>query len=552
MVISNSNNPDELTGSSEVIIEQTHKSDSNSGPLGWLKSFGRLLIPPSLAVSTKLAISIGIMISIGMSLLGAAIIHNQTKLLNQQTHTYGRTVVDQMAQAAKEPLLANDSLLLDILTYNLAAAENVLGTAIYSTEYKIISSSGRNPFEAYAPFSNQEKKHLNGSQNILEWEWKYSPSGSLDAVSFFSPVRFRDVILGYALISYSREAMTQAKYESVRSIVVATIVLIILGIVMSYLLGRRLTRPLDSLMNASRAMELGQYDYRIKDARKDEIGHLMNSFNLMAQGMLEKSQVVDAFSRHVPPNVTKEIINNLEPVELDGKHVVGSVMFVDIVGFTAKSEAMTPQGVAQLLNEFYTIITQTIHLYKGTIDKYMGDCAMLIFGIPEEDTSHVFHSIAYAIFLQRLMDRKNAQRISRGESPVYLRIGVNTGEMLAGNMGPKERLQYTVVGDAVNLASRLSSQASADQIIISEETYCLPGIKERVIATKHQSVQIRGKSEPVTTYIVESVTGIYETVMDRQITAALTQLDEQMPLNLTAQHESMNQSQNSGNQQYLL
>ena len=550
-MISNNNNPDKLAASSRASREQAREPGSSNSS-EQLESFDKLLITSGLAVSTKLAISIGIMISIGMSLLGATIIHNQTQFLNQQTQTYGRTVVDQMAQAAKEPLLVNDSLLLDVLTYNLAAAENVLGTAIYSTEYKIISSSGRNPFETYAPFSTQEKQHLDSSQKMLEWKWESSPSGSLDAVSFFSPVRFKDIILGYAMISYSREAMTQAKYESVRSIVVATIILIMLGIVMSYFLGRRLTRPLDSLMNASRAMEMGQYDYRIKEARKDEIGHLMNSFNLMAQGMLEKSQVVDAFSRHVPSNVSSEIIKNLEPVELGGKHVVGSVMFVDIVGFTAKSEAMTPQGVAKLLNEFYTIITQTIHLYKGTIDKYMGDCAMLIFGIPEEDSSHVFHSIAYAIFLQRLMERKNAQRISCGESPVHLRIGVNTGEMLAGNMGSKERLQYTVVGDAVNLASRLSSQASANQIIISEETYCLPGIKERIIATKHQSVQIRGKTDPVTTYIVENVKGIYEAVMDRQINGILSQLDEQIPLNLTTQYGSINKIQNSDKQQHLL
>ncbi len=201
MVITNGNNPDELTDSSEVVMEQTHESDSSADPKGWPKSFSKLLIPPGLPVSTKLAISIGIMITIGMSLLGATIIHNQTKLLNQQIHTYGRTVVDQMAQAAKEPLLANDSLLLDVLTYNLATAENVLGTTIYSTEYKIISSSGRNPFEPYAPFSNQERKHLNSNQKILEWQWQYSPSGSLDAVSFISPVRFKDVVLGYAMIS---------------------------------------------------------------------------------------------------------------------------------------------------------------------------------------------------------------------------------------------------------------------------------------------------------------------------------------------------------------
>lgn len=531
MLISDNKSQDRKVDSSESITQSARKTHPLN-LIDQLRSLGKSWGLSSLPVSTKLAISIGIMITIGMSLLGAVIIHNQTKLLNQQTYTYGRTVVGQMAQAAKEPILANDTLLLDVLAYNLAAAEDVMGTAIYSAENKIISSSGRNPFERYAPYTGQENNYLDGGLKILEWEWQRSPSGSIDAVSFISPVNFKDVNLGYVMISYSRKSMTQAIYESVRSIIVATVILILLGIIMSYLLGRRLTRPLDRLMDASRAMESGQYDYQIKEARNDEIGHLMNSFNLMAQGMLQKSQVEDAFSRHVPPNVASEIINNLEPIKLGGEHVTASVMFVDIVGFTAKSEAMTPHGVAELLNEFYTIITQTAYLYKGTIDKYMGDCAMLIFGIPESDPDHVFHSIAYAIFLQRLMERKNAQRISRGESPVHLRIGVNTGEMLAGNMGSRERLQYTVVGDAVNLASRLSSQANADQIIISEETYKRPGIEDKIKATKYQSVRIRGKAELVTTYIVDNVRGTWGDVTDKQIDNILQQYNEQMFLDL--------------------
>lgn len=534
MLVSGNKSQARTVDSPGSTADQVHKSDLN-GPTGWIRSLAKQWLPSSLPVSTKLAISIGIMITIGMSLLGAVIIHNQTKLINQQIYTYGSTLVNQMAQASKDSMLANDTLLLDVLTYNLATAEDILGTAIYSAEHKIISSTGRNPFEPYAPYTGQEKNQLYGSLRILDWEWKHSPSGALDAVSFITPINFKDVTLGYAMISYNRKSMTQAISESVRSIVAATIILILLGIVMSYLLGRRLTRPLDRLMDASRAMELGQYDYQIQGTRNDEIGHLMNSFNLMARGMLQKSQVEDAFSRHVPPSVASEIINNLEPIKLGGKHVVASVMFVDIVGFTAKSEAMTPHGVAELLNEFYTIITQTAHLYKGTIDKYMGDCAMLIFGIPEDDNDHVFHSIAYAVFLQRLMERRNAQRISRGESPVHLRVGVNTGEMLAGNMGSRERLQYTVVGDAVNLASRLSSQANADQIIISEETYKLPGIEAQIMATKHQSVRIRGKSEMITTYIVDHVEPAWGTVMDKQIDNILQQYNEQILLDLKDQ-----------------
>jgi len=178
---------------------------------------------------------------------------------------------------------------------------------------------------------------------------------------------------------------------------------------------------------------------------------------------------------------------------------------------------MSPQGVAELLNEFYSNITRTVSLYKGTIDKYIGDCAMVLFGIPEADKDHVFHSIAYAVFFRRLMEDMNKIRIENGDFPVHFRVGINSGEMLAGNMGTVERMQYTVVGDTVNLASRLCTAAETDQIIITEEIYNIPGVQDKVIASEYQSIKVRGKAEPINTYLVHDVQGFYRTAMDRQI-----------------------------------
>lgn len=487
----------------------------------------RSLLPTQLSISVKLAIYIGILLTVAMGSLGAVIIHDQTSLLNRQIHSTGRTVVSQMAESAKEPLLANDVLQLEVLAYNLATSENVLGTVIYSSELKVMAHSGQNPFDPYAPFEGRIKEYLHDNPQSLEWRWLYSPKGELDAISFMSPVRFKDVTAGYVLISFSRDSLTQAIDDAIRSIIAATALLIVLGIVVSYILGYRLTRPIQPLLDASRAIHNGQYDYQIQNQRSDEIGYLMNSLNSMAKGMLEKKQVEEAFTRHVSPNVAKEILNHLDEVKLGGTHVTASVLFVDIVGFTSRSETMTPQAIAELLNDFYTYITDTAPLFKGTIDKYIGDCAMVVFGIPESDEDHVYHAIAYAVFLQRLVEAINYRRMSRGEFPVHFRIGVNSGEMLAGNMGSRRRMQYTVVGDSVNLASRLSTAASADQILITEETYQLPGISKRINASKHLSMRVRGKSKPISTYIVHDVDPVEQARMEKAINKLLINMHKE-------------------------
>jgi adenylate cyclase len=186
------------------------------------------------------------------------------------------------------------------------------------------------------------------------------------------------------------------------------------------------------------------------------------------------------------------------------------------------SEKLPPDEVANMLNEYFSYIAMASQLYRGTIDKYMGDCAMVVFGVPEQDEEHKFNAIACAVMIQRLVERLNAQRVRDGKYPVYFRIGVNSGVMLAGNMGSPERMQYTVVGEAVNLASRLHTVAEKGQIVITEPLYKDSDVSWRVMAQRHKSIQLRGIAEPVSTYIVNDVAGNYRASMDTQISEILS------------------------------
>ncbi|MHB1239145.1 MAG: adenylate/guanylate cyclase domain-containing protein [Gammaproteobacteria bacterium] len=481
----------------------------------------RKLRPSHAPIAYKLAFVIALLITLGMALLGSIIISNQTRLLRAQIDTFGRTVVQQMAESAKEPLLANDTLGLEVLATNLSNGANVLGTAIFSNGGTVMAHAGVTPFTTDAPFAGRVVNFLDGKPHELDWRWARPAGTRVDAVSFLSPVRFKNVVAGYVLISFSREAMTQAVGESVRAIVTATVFMILLGLAMSYVMGRKLSRPIINLMDASRAFGQGHYDFRFLERRHDEIGYLMNSFSKMAEGLLQKAQVESVFRRYVSRSVAQAVLSDLEQVKLGGQHVHASVVFADIVGFTALSERMNPTHVADLLNEFYSYTSRIAEIYGGMVDKYIGDCAMLIFGVQEQDDRHGFRALCCAVLLQRLMERLNQRRSAAGIPPVRLRIGVNTGDMLAGNIGTRERMQYTVVGDAVNLASRLCSVAEPGTIAISGEVLAQPEVANRVRVREHRSIHLRGISRPVNTYLVRDVTPRYRKAMGRRIESLL-------------------------------
>lgn len=490
-------------------------------------------------VAVKFALVIGIVITVAMSLLGALVIHTQKQILTHQIHATGRTVVAQMAKSTTEPLLAKDNLLLDVLTSNLATAENVLGAAVFSADRKLVSSAGNQPFETGAPLVGAKKQYLDGTQLSLDWQWIDAPRGPIDAVAFISPVRFKDLIVGYALISFTRSTLTESINEMVESIISATTIMILVGIAVAYLLGRRLYKPIYQLTDASRAISMGHYDYQIKTRRNDEIGDLINSVNVtarslqmkslhMAQGIRQRNQIATALQRHLPANVAREIISNDQPneVTLGGSHVNASVVFIDIVGFTAVSEVMSPQKVAELLSDFYAAVAETAPIYKGVIDKFIGDCAMVIFGIAEDDDMHAFHAVAYSVFFVKMMVRFNRIRATKGKMPMHFRVGINAGDMLAGYIGSAERVQYTVVGDAVNVASRLCSVATADQVLITEDTLRVEGLADKLLVMPYQSIQVRNKSHPLSTYLVHDVRPFYASAMERQIKNALLALSK--------------------------
>jgi adenylate cyclase len=236
------------------------------------------------------------------------------------------------------------------------------------------------------------------------------------------------------------------------------------------------------------------------------VANMIYGFFIERRGKL---QIASAFGQYIPPDLIDEMNFDPKSYSLDAENREMTVLFSDIRGFTTISEGLTPAQLSELMNAYLTPMTKIIHENRGTIDKYIGDAVMAFWGAPLENKNHAQHALKAAM---EMLERLNAIRmefIERGWPEIYIGVGLNTGMMSVGNMGSEFRLSYTVLGDAVNLGSRLEglTKAYCVEIIVSETTKdAVPEFVYREL----DIVKVKGKDKPI---------GIYEPIaLEEEIT----------------------------------
>lgn len=214
----------------------------------------------------------------------------------------------------------------------------------------------------------------------------------------------------------------------------------------------------------------------------------------------EKKMIRGMFSRYVTKSVVDELIKNPDMVKLGGEKKVLTVFFSDVAGFTSVSEKLTPEELVSLLNEYLTAMTEIIQKYEGMIDKYEGDAIMAVFGTPIMYEDHATRACYVSLEMQEELVKLRSKWKEEGRPELQVRIGLNTGPMVAGNMGAASRLDYTVMGDSVNLGARLegANKQYNTLIMISEFTYEV--VKNDIEARFLDSIRVKGKNLPVKVY----------------------------------------------------
>jgi class 3 adenylate cyclase len=296
--------------------------------------------------------------------------------------------------------------------------------------------------------------------------------------------------------------MTVQKQRQVMLIsVVLTVLAAILGLVFAALVSSGVTRPVRRLLEGAKAVEAGNLHGTLAATSRDEIGQLTVAFNRMVEQLRLKERLRETFGKYVDPRVVEGLIAG-PALAAEGQRRVMTVLFCDVRGFTSTSGGMTPQGLVKVMNRYFSTMSAPIREYQGVIDKYIGDAIMAYWGPPFTDDAKQaqFASLA-ALKMLQLVPQLRAELpellgVRTLPNTLDIRIGIATGEVLVGSIGSEQMMNYTVMGDTVNLASRLegANKEYGGRILVSEATAA--AASETVEAREIDRVVTLGQTHP--------------------------------------------------------
>lgn len=285
-----------------------------------------------------------------------------------------------------------------------------------------------------------------------------------------------------------------------------TLAACILGLGVAAIITRNLVRPVRELLSLTNSIRTGNLDIQIQIKTSDEIGLLADSFNHMVGEIRQKEQIKDMFGKYVDPRIVQNLLHDQRQFAHGGERQLMSIFFSDIEGFTRICEDLTPTGAVRLINQYFTLMAAPIRSRTGIIDKFIGDSVMAYWGPPFTAASeHALQACRAALEQQALVPKFQALLpevlgIRKNVPTIRVRMGIATGDVTVGSIGSEDARSYTVIGDNVNLASRLegANKYYHTQILISEDTYKLAG--DGIEAREIDAIRVVGKADPVRVY----------------------------------------------------
>jgi len=273
----------------------------------------------------------------------------------------------------------------------------------------------------------------------------------------------------------------------------------LLALALGVLLGRRMAAPIVAVARAAGRVAQGEFAVRVASGRRDEVGDMAGAFNRMAESLgayeqrvQEETRIRTNLSRYLSQELVDQVVTSGIDLHLGGERRTVTVLFADVVAFTALAEERPPEQVVAVLNELFTFLTEIVFRHGGIVDKFVGDCVMAVFGVPSPQEDHALRAARAAEEMLAWLQTGNAKWHKDLGRDLELSIGLGTGEVLAGNLGSERRMEYTVIGDAVNVAARLEHLARPGQVLLSEASaaQCRPEFECRSLGVH----PLRGRS----------------------------------------------------------
>lgn len=285
--------------------------------------------------------------------------------------------------------------------------------------------------------------------------------------------------------------------------VIAFVVLASIGlaIILSRLVSESVVRPVQAMQKATALVKEGDLNTEIPVTSNDELGSLEESFNLMLEGMRERRLLKETFGKYVSQEVRDEILAGR--INLDGESKEVTLLFTDLRDFTPLVEATPPKTVVKIINDYFQEMAQSVKDQQGLVLQFVGDEIEAVFGAPLALDNHADRAVSAALDMRKRLGALNRKLQAQGLKPLRHGIGIHTGTVLAGNIGSSDRLSYALVGDAVNLASRIQglNKLFGTDILISARTK--EALGQAPALERMPEAEVKGKSRPVQVYAVQ-------------------------------------------------
>jgi len=307
----------------------------------------------------------------------------------------------------------------------------------------------------------------------------------------------------WAIVTQVPQSVAYASLRRMTIIVAATIAgAIALALALGLLTAGRISRPIERLVAFARALAARRFEERVEVRTRDELAVLAHTMNAAASDLAESEERIrrevairSDLGRYLPSELVDQIVRRERDMALGGRRQTITVMFADVVGFTPLTEQLAPEHVVTILNELFTILTGIVFRHGGTVDKFVGDCVMAMWNAPSPQPDHAQRAVEAAEDMLSWLETGNARWEQTYGVSIQLAIGIHTGEAIVGNVGSETRMEYTAIGDVVNVAARLETIARPQQILVTDAVRQAAGEGfDFVDADLHR---LSGRAEPV-------------------------------------------------------
>lgn len=431
----------------------------------------------------KLALLTSTLLVAGIGTVSWLLDNQYSGALEEEARKRGRSIAEGLSRNAPLHILDGDDVVIGNMLAAVAEESEVVGARLLDKSGRVIAST----------FERDDKTEL--WTDVREPVAFHTTGWNLLVASRMT---FDDKPLGEAQVELDRQAIVDRVVErSRRDLLVASGGLLLVGVLIAFATSGLITRPLSRLRVAVRALAKGDTSARVEVTTRDEVADLTRAFNDMSASLSEKSRVESAFRRYVSDHVLQQVRERPGAVPVLGERRDITVLFIDIRQFTRLASGTDPEALVAFLNEAFELITERLLQHGATVDKYMGDAILAYFGAPIDSSDHLERAVAAAIAVQRSVEERNKACKSAGESfqRLDLGIGIQTGPVVIGNIGSELKMDYTIIGDPVNVANRLQKLARPGEIMITGDVAARLGDRARLesIGTR----QLEGRDEPV-------------------------------------------------------